>query len=116
MKKAIGALLLIIALSSGAGAQEGAEALVAESAAYLGKFFKDKFDVRVAVVRLENESELSDLAMQKVYQLLVSRLEGEKNIRLADLMVGFANGRGEFNLSQTEDLDFLIDLKLIQNK
>jgi len=116
MKKAIGALLLFIALGAGAWAQEGAEALVAESAAYLGKFFKDKFDVRVAVVRLENESELSDLAMQKIYQLLVSRLEGEKNIRLADLMVGFANGRGEFNLSQTEELDFMIDLKLIQNK
>ncbi len=116
MKKAIGYLLLFITCSAGAWAQQGAEALVAESAAYLGAFFKDKFDVRVAVVRFENESELGDLAMQKIYQMLVSRLEGEKNILLADLLVGFSSGRGEFNLAQSDKLDFLLDLKLIQNK
>lgn len=116
MKKAIGLLLLFIAFSAGAWGQQGAEALVAESSAYLGAFFKDKFDVRVAVVQFENESELGDLAMQKIYQMLVSRLEGEKNIRLADLLVDFTNGRGQFNLSQADSLDYLLDLKLIQNK
>ncbi len=51
--------------------------------------------MRVAVVRFENESELGDLAMQKIYQMLISRLESEKNIRLADLLVDFTDGRGE---------------------
>jgi hypothetical protein len=116
MKKVIGLLLVFIAFSAAAWGQQGAEALVAESAAYLGEFFKDKFDVRVAVVGFENRSELGDLALQKIYQMLVSRLEGEKNIRLADLLVDFSNGRGEFNLSQADSLDFLLDLKLVQNK
>jgi hypothetical protein len=116
MKKAIGSLLLFIAFSAGAWGQQGADALVAESSAYLAAFFKDKFDVRVAIVRFENESELGDLAMQKIYQMLVSRLEGEKNIRLADLLVDFTDGRGEFNLSQADSLGYLLDLKLIQNK
>ena len=116
MKKAICSLLFLIAISGNAAAQQGAEGLVADGAGYLGSFFKDKFDIRVAIVRFENKSELSDLAMQKLYQMLISRLESEKNIRVADLLVNFANGRGEFNLSQAGDLDYLIDLKLVQNK
>ena len=79
-------------------------------------FFKDKTDVRVAVVQFENDSELTDLAMQKIYQMLTARLENDKNIRVSDLLVNFANGRGEFNLSQVNELDYLLDLKLIQNK
>lgn len=116
MKKAIGSLLLFIILAAGAWAQQGAEALVLECAGYLGSFFKDRFDVRVAVVSLENRSELGDLALQKLYQMLLSRLEAEKNIRLVDLLVDFSDGSGRFNLSQAHDLDFLLDLKLVQNK
>lgn len=116
MKKAICSLLFLIAIGNGVMAQQGAEGLVAESAEYLGSFFKNKFDIRVAIVSFENKSELSDLAMQKLYQMLISRLEGEKNIRVVDLLVNFANGRGEFNLSQAGDLDCLVDLRLVQNK
>ncbi len=116
MKKAIGSLLLFIILAAGAWAQQGAEALVLECAGYLGAFFKNRFDVRVAVVSLENRSELGDLAMQKLYQMLLSRLETEKSIRLVDLLVDFSDGTGKFNLSRAHDLDFLLDLRLIQNK
>jgi hypothetical protein len=116
MNKVTCSLLFLIALSASTLAQQGAEGLVADGAGYLGAFFKNKIDIRVAVVHFENKSELSDLAMQKIYQMLVSRLEGEKNIRVVDLLVNFANSRGEFNLSQAGDLDYLIDLKLIQNK
>lgn len=116
MKKVFGSLLLFIILAAGAWAQQGAEALVLECAGYLGGYFKDRFDVRVAVVSLENRSELGDLAMQKLYQMLLSRLEAEKNIRLVDLLVDFSDGSGRFNLSQAHALDFLLDLKLIQNK
>ncbi len=116
MKKAISSLLLFISISAIGLCQQGAEALITDSAAYLTAFFKGKFDIRVAIVHFENKSELSDLAMQKMYQMLVSRLESEKNIRVADLLINFANGQGEFNLNQADNLDFLIDLKLIQDK
>ena len=69
MKKAFGSLLLFIILAAGAWAQQGAEALVGDCAGYLGAFFKERFDVRVAVVSLENRSELSDRGMQKLYKL-----------------------------------------------
>jgi hypothetical protein len=116
MKKAICSLLLLVLYSGSALGQQNAEAMVADSAAYLGTFFKGKSDVRVAVVRFENNSELSDLAMQKIYQMLVSRLETEKSIHVFDLLVNFTNGRGEFNVSRAADLDYLLELKLIQNK
>lgn len=116
MKKAICSLLLLMATGASVIGQTGAEALVAESASFLGAFFRNMPDARVAVVRFENESELSDSALQKIYQMLVSRLEGEKSFRVLDLLLNFNGGRGEFNLVQPEALDFLIELKLIQNK
>lgn len=116
MKKTICSLLMLFSFAACGLAQQGAEALINDGAAFLGTFFKDRFAVRVAVVGFENDSELSDLAMQKIYQMLVSKLENEKNIRVSDLLVNFANGRGEFNLSQAGDLDFLLNVRLIQNK
>ena len=116
MKKAICSLLLLIVAGASGICQQGAEALVAESASFLAAFFKDMPDARVAVVRFENDSELTDLAMQKIYQMLVSRLEGKKSFRVLDLLLGFTDGRGEFNLGQPGMLDFLIEMKLIQNK
>jgi len=116
MKKVIYSLLMLFSFAASGLAQQGAEALIGDGAAYLGTFFKSRFDIRVAVVRFENDSELNDLAMQKIYQMLISKLENEKNIRVADLLIQFADGRGEFNLSQTANLDYLLSLKLIQNK
>ena len=117
MKKVIGSLLLLFFLQAApAWGQQNAEALVEESAAFLKTFFNNRFDVRVAVVSFENDSELSDTAMQKIYQMLISRLESEKNIRVSDLLLNFAGGRGEFNLGRGDELQYLLDLKLIQNK
>jgi len=116
MKKVIGSLLLLLLFGSPCIGQQGADALVAESTAFLSAFFKNRFDVRVAVIRFENNSELTDTAMQKIYQTLISRLEGEKNIIVSDLLVNFAGGRGEFNLGRVDELQYLLDLKLIQNK
>jgi len=116
MKKVICPLLLLLLFGSPGIGQEGADALVAESTAFLSAFFKNRFDVRLAVIRFENESELTDTAMQKIYQTLISRLEGEKNIIVSDLLVDFTGGRGEFNLGRVDELQYLLDLKLIQNK
>ena len=116
MKKAICSLLLLLMYAGTVVGQQSAEALVTESAAFLKDFFKNRFDVQVAVVRFENDSELTDTAMQKLYQLLISRLENDKNIRISDLLVNFTNGLGEFNLGRVDELQYLLDLKLIQNK
>lgn len=116
MKKVVCSLLLLFLYGSTAFGQQSAEALVTESAAFLKTFFNNRFDVSVAVARFENDSELTDTAMQKIYQILISRLENEKNIRVSDLLINFANGRGEFNLGRADDLHFLLGLKLIQNK
>lgn len=116
MKKVVCSLLLLFLYGSTAFGQQSAEALVTESAAFLKTFFNNRFDVSVAVARFENDSELTDRAMQKIYQILISRLENEKNIRVSDLLINFANGRGEFNLGRVDDLHFLLGLKLIQNK
>jgi hypothetical protein len=110
-------LLLILFLYPCLGfSQSGAESLVQEAADHLRTFFKDKTAARVAVVQFENFSELTDLAMQKIYQMLSARLENDKNIKTSDLLLNFAHGRGEFNLSKVNELDYLIYLKFQQNK
>ena len=115
--KALTQLLLILFLyPCFSFSQSSAESLVQEVADYLQAFFKNKAEARVAVVQFENYSELTDLAMQKIYQTLTARLENEKNIKISDLLINFANGRGEFNLSKVNELDYLLYLKFIQNK
>ncbi|MBE0664668.1 MAG: hypothetical protein IH584_02515, partial [Candidatus Aminicenantes bacterium] len=65
MKKVTCSLLLLLFLyGRSALGQESAETLVTESAAFLKVFFKNRFDVQVAVVHFENDSELTDTAMQ----------------------------------------------------
>ncbi len=115
--KALTQLLLILFLyPCFSFSQSSAESLVQEVADYLPAFLKNKAEARVAVVQFENYSELTDLAMQKIYQTLTARLENEKNIKISDLLINFANGRGEFNLSKVNELDYLLYLKFIQNK
>jgi len=110
-------LLLILFLFPGAAfPQTSAESLVQEAADHVQAFFKNKTATRVAVVQFENYSGLTDLAMQKVYQMLTARLENDTNIKAADLLLNFANGRGEFNKSKLNELDYLLYLKIIQNK
>jgi len=109
-------LLILLSYPAFSFPQSSAESLVQEGADHLQVFFQNKAASRTAVVQFENDSELTDLAMQKIYQLLMARLENEKNIRVSDLLVHFTNGRGEFNLSNVAELDYLLYLKFIQNK
>ncbi len=116
MKKAIRFLLLLSLCPGFIFCQSGAESLVQQAADYLRTFFNDKVAARAAIVQFENYSELTDEAMQKLYQLLTARIESDKNIKASDLLLSFAQGRGEFNLSRMNELDYLIHLRLIQNK
>jgi hypothetical protein len=116
MKKVTWLLLILFLYPCSSFCQSSAESMVQEVADHLHTFFKNQAGVRVAVVQFENYSELTDLAMQKIYQVLTARLENEKNIKIFDLLVNFANGRGEFNVSKVNELDYLLYLKYIQNK
>jgi hypothetical protein len=117
MKKGIRLLLLILFLyPCFSFSQSDAESLVQEAADHVQMFFKNKAAARVAVVQFENYSELTDLALQKIYQMLTARLENDKNIKTSDLLLNFTHGRGEFNLSKVTGLDYLLCLKFIQNK
>ncbi len=116
MKKVLASLLLLFAAGAGAWAQQGGEKLAGECAAYLGAYFQGQAGVRLGVVALENRSALNDAAVQKLYQLLLSRLEAEKGLRPVDLLLAVSGGRGEFNLSRAHELDFQLELKLLQNR
>jgi hypothetical protein len=95
---------------------QGIEQLAQSASGFLSTFFKDKFDARAAVVQIENLTDLSDLAIQKVYQLIFARMEGEKNIQFLDLLIDFTENKGNFNLSKADQLNYLVDLKFIRNK
>lgn len=116
MKKGTLALPLLLLCCGLVFPQTGAEELVQQAADQLRAFFMNKANARVAIVQFENDSELSDLAMQKIYQMLTARLEADPNIKMADLLVNFTKGRGEFNLSQVQGLDYLLAVRFIQNK
>jgi hypothetical protein len=116
MKKAIGIILLSSLCPGFIFCQAGAESLVQQAADHLQAFFLDKTAARAAIVQFENHSQLSDTAMQKLYQLLTARLESDKNIKASDLLLNFTGGRGDFNLSRMNELDYLIHLRFIQNK
>jgi hypothetical protein len=116
MKKGMQLLLILFLYPCFSFSQSNAESLVQEAADHLQMFFKNKAAARVAVVQFENYSELTDLALQKIYQMLTARLENDKNIKTSDLLLNFAHGRGEFNLSKVTGLDYLLYLKFIQNK
>jgi hypothetical protein len=116
MKKVTWLLLVLFLYPWLSFPQSSAEALLQEAANHLQAFFKNKVEARVAVVQFENYSELTDLAMQKIFQMLTARLENDPNIKFFDLLINFANGRGEFNLNKVDGLDYLLYLKFIQNK
>lgn len=116
MKKAAALLLTLIALGGALGAQQqGAEALVDECASYLAAFFQGRPDARVAVVALDDRAGLGDSGLQKLYQMLVARLEANRTIHFADLLVAVADGRAEFNLDRARELDFLVELRLVRS-
>lgn len=95
---------------------QGIESLAQSAAGFLSTFFKDKFDSRAAVVQIDNLSDLSDLAIQKAYQLIFAQLEGEKNLQFLDLLIDFTENKGNFNLNKADQLNYLVYLKFIRNR
>ncbi len=79
-------------------------------------FFNGKYNINISIVKFDNYSGLSNLAAQTYYQLLVSKLESDKNINFIDLMIDLNKNRGEFNLTRKNELNYLIYIKLIRNK
>ena len=75
---------------------QGIESLAQSASGFLSTFFKDKFDSRAAVVQIDNLSDLSDLAIQKAYQLIFAQLEGEKNLQFLDLLIDFTGKQRQF--------------------
>ncbi|MCP4220105.1 MAG: hypothetical protein GY765_36070 [bacterium] len=96
----------------------GMDTLAGKVSTGITKYFEDNIDraVHTGIIRFENFSGLSDMAAQKFYQMLVARLETSTGMKYSDLMINFQRHKGEFNLSRSEALNYLVYLKLIRNK
>ncbi len=77
---------------------------------------KGEGKIRTAVTKFENFSDVSDLTAHKFYQQLAASLETHPGVAFTDLMINFHKKRGEFNLNRINQLNYLIYIKLIQNK
>lgn len=106
-----GSVHAVYAVDSG-----GIENLAGKVTGDILHFFSGKHNVRAAVVKFQNFSDLSDLAAQKYYQLLVSGLETGAQLEYTDLMINFHKGKGEFNLNRADKLNYLIYIKLIRHR
>jgi hypothetical protein len=113
-KKIAWLLGLCASLLVQAGAQD-LDAFVRGASDQIQSFLKDQVDVRCAIVRLENASDLSENAVQHLYQVLASALEANPHLHFSDLMVGFSGNQAEFNLRTGADFTFWIDVKLLRN-
>ena len=109
------ALLICLFCSSLFAVDGGVAPLVNEVSEKISTFLSARYQAGAAITAFENHSELSDLAAQKFYQVLVSRLETRKEFRFSDRMVAFSHGHGRFDQSRIEELDFLIALKMIRS-
>lgn len=110
--------LFIISFLGHVGHARGIDELTRKVSDGVLNYFSGKTNIRTAIVKFENFSNLSDQAAQKFYQVLVSSLESSPPSQLAhtDLMVNFHKKRGEFNLNRIDRLNYLIYIKLIKNR
>lgn len=79
-------------------------------------FFKERYNVKTAIIKFENFSGASGQVAQKFYQLLVSRLETAEGIAFTDLMINFQQNKGTFNLNRIHPMNHLIYIRLTRNK
>ncbi len=79
-------------------------------------FLKSNRQPSLSIISLKNSTQLTDDAIQKLYQFIVYRLELSQNIKFKDSMLSFVNGRGKFNLKRTRGIRFLMTLAFIRNK
>ncbi len=78
-------------------------------------FFENRHNITYTVSRFDNTSSLSDLELQRLYHLIVTPLENSGNGIFKDLLTGFNNSKGNFDLSRINEVTHLITIKLINN-
>ncbi len=107
------ALLFLPARTRG----QGLEGLAGKISAGVAGYFSTTIgEIRTSITRFENFSDISDLAAQKFYQILVSKLEADRSLNFTDLMVNFNQKKGEFNLNRAGRLNHYLYLKLIRKR
>lgn len=116
MKRILSAVWLIMIIFSSSLSGQGLDRLAARSAENVVRFFSDKYEVKAAVVRFENYTDLSGQAAQKYYQLFTSGLESQTVFQFDDLMVDIQQNAGAFNLTRLDKYNFLIYLRLIRHR
>jgi len=96
---------------------QGIQPLVNKTAAVINEVMQARYNPSATIIAFENHTELTDMAAQKFYQLLVSRLESTalKGFSLMDSMVGFNGGKGRFHNRGMHEAGFLISLKMIRS-
>ncbi len=110
----VGCIFLFIV--SGIGYPNGIENLAQEVSGGILNYFAGKYNIRTSIIKFENFSNISDMAAQKYYQLLVANLESHPQLKYTDLMINFFKKRGEFNLNRIDKLNYLLYIKLIKNR
>lgn len=92
------------------------ESLSENITGYINGFFAEKNNVTASVVKFQDFSAFSDLLAQRFYQMVVAKIEAGQRFRFIDTMINFSGNSGRFDLNKTHQLNYLIFLKLIQNR
>lgn len=95
---------------------QGLDLLAGKAAQNIVDLLANQHRKNAAIIKFENFSELSDQSALRFYQLLLSKLEGQTQIRFVDLMINFSNGRGVFNQNVGRHIHYPIYVKIIRNR
>lgn len=114
--KRITIIVFLIILSLKPLTGQGFEILTDKINKGLNSYFNDKANIKYSIIKFQNNSVLSDIEAQKFYQLLVSKLELNKNSSFIDLVLDFNNKDGVFNLNRMSNLDYSVYINLTNNK
>ncbi len=95
---------------------QGFENLSKKAGNSIKDYFSSKQQKSFSIISIENYSNLNDIETQQLYQLLVSCFENKKGLNFKDNFLSFNNKKGVFNTYRIKELDFLITLKLINNR
>jgi len=79
------------------------------------EFVQTKRIPSLSIVKIKNSTNLSDNSVQKLYQMIVARLENNKKIVFKDSMIGFFNDKGKFNYRVAKTVRYLMEMTLIRN-
>ncbi|MEN8152641.1 MAG: hypothetical protein ABFR75_01340 [Acidobacteriota bacterium] len=95
---------------------QGFEILTGKINNSINSYFKNKTEIKYSIVKFQNNSILTDIEGQKFYQLLVSKLELNKNLNFIDLLLDFNKKNGVFNLNRVNGIDYSVYINLTNNK